>query len=90
MKTNGLKNQQDLALKMLKTTKWSFNQPQPSLVQHILFGTDASTFPTWYQSKLSCALISINLRTTQTFYTTSPTQRGKYLPRMKEMMYRML
>ena len=31
-----------------------------------------------------------NLRTTQTFYTTSPTQRGKYLPQMKEMMYRML
>ena len=31
-----------------------------------------------------------NLRTTQNCYTTSPTQRGKYLPRMKEMMYRML
>ena len=26
------------------------------------------------------SIMDFNLRTTQTFYTTSPTQRGKYLP----------
>ena len=43
----------------------------------------------YYKKKVSKLHYSPNLRTTQTFYTTSPTQRGKYLPQMKEMMYRM-
>ena len=70
--------------KWIRTRIWSRPCRCPPGWKLNIFAREGQIFPGG-----RILMFSINLRTTQTFYMTSPTQRGKYLPQKKQLMIRM-